>query len=550
MTAEKHISRNAPCPCGSGNKYKKCCGNLAHSSGVASETDARAKPSAQQMYTEAMNLCNSGRYKEAKEIYEELVRTRPNEVRAVSGLWLCLAELGQSERALEMARRALKLEPDNFTFINEFIVMLFNAGKVEESLEWAKRAVKMGPEGAKSNVFVANCYEKLHRIDDALEANRLAQIASPQTKYLKFQEAKLVARNGEYERASEILRETSQAPGLPPELKAQIFGELGRVLDKLKDYDQAYEAFSQSGHAAASSPKIQKFNLGYRPGLISAYIKGLTEERLKKWKPEDLKDDSWTPAFLVGFPRSGTTMTEQIMAAHSSICTTDEQPYMEHVRMEWARIVGANPDLGWMADQLDVDDILQLRKIYREKVEADQKSPIGSNIVIDKLPLNIMNIGLINLVFPEAKIIVALRDPRDCCLSSFMQDFELNSAMIHFLALDRAVNFYTQVMGAWLHFRDIISLSHFTIRYEDTVQNLEFEAKLLIDYLGLDWEPDLLQFYHRARERVIATPSYVAVTEPVHTRAIGRWKNYHQQFAPLLPKLEPFIREFGYEIDG
>ena len=120
--------------------------------------------------------------------------------------------------------------------------------------------------------------------------------------------------------------------------------------------------------------------------------------------------------------------------------------------------------------------------------------------------------------------------------------------MIHFLALDRTVNFYTQVMGAWLHFRDIISLSHITVRYEDTVQNFEFEAKRLIDYLGLDWEPDILQFHQGAKERVIATPSYVAVTEPVHTRAIGRWKNYHKQFAPLLPKLEPFLREFGYEI--
>jgi Tfp pilus assembly protein PilF len=502
------------------------------------------------MFTEGTNLRNSGRYKEAKKIYEKLLRNRPKDIRAISGLCQCLAELGQSERAFEVARRALKSNPDNLNFINEFIVMLFNAGKIEESLEWAKRAVKMGPEGAKTNVLVANCYEKLHRIDDALEANRLAQIANPQTNYLKFQEAKLIARKGEYERARDILRETSQAPGLPPELKAQIFGELGRVLDKLKNYDQAYEAFSQSGHEAASNPKTQKFNLGYRPGLMAAFVKGLTEERLKKWKSEDLKDDSWTPAFLVGFPRSGTTMTEQILAAHSGICTTDEQPYFEHVRMEWARIVGANPDLGWMADQLDVKSILQLRKIYREKVEADQQSPIGSKMLIDKLPLNIMNIGLINLVFPEAKIIVALRDPRDCCLSSFMQDFKLNSAMIHFLALDRAVNFYTQVMGTWLHFRDIISLSHFTIRYEDTVKNLEFEAKRLIDYLGLDWEPDILQFHQRAKERVIATPSYVAVTEPVHTRAIGRWKNYHQQFAPLLPKLEPFIREFGYEIDG
>lgn len=199
-----------------------------------------------------------------------------------------------------------------------------------------------------------------------------------------------------------------------------------------------------------------------------------------------------------------------------------------------------------MADQLDVETILQLRSLYREKVEADQQTPIGSRMVIDKLPLNIMHIGLINLVFPDAKIIVALRDPRDSCLSCFMQDFELNSAMIHFLTLDRAVQFYTQVMGAWLHFRDIITLSHITVRYEDTVQNLEFEAKRLFDHLGLDWQSKVLEFYQRAKKRVISTPSYVSVTEPVHTRAMGRWKNYQEQFAALQPVLAPFVEVFGY----
>jgi len=547
MTSEKQVSRNDPCPCGSGKKYKRCCGNLAHSAAVI-DTGAKPAPSIQDMYAKALMLKKSGHYEEAKNTYEEILRYWPKDAQAICALGLCLAELGQNERGLEEVRRAVALRPGELTLINELTVMLFNQGKVEESLKWAKRAVKMGPEGAKTNVIVANCYEKLHRIDEALEANRLAQIANPQIPYLKLQQAKLLARSGNPEQARDILRDTGQAPGLQPEVRAQVFGELGRVLDKLGSFDQAYAAFSQSGLETNRCAETQQFKLGYRPGLIDAYIKGLTPERLKRWTPEDLQDHSWTPVFLVGFPRSGTTMTEQILAAHSGTYTTDEQPYFEDVRFEWARIVGANPDLGWMADQLDREAILKLRKFYRQKVEADMKLPAASKLVIDKLPLNITNIGLINLVFPEAKVIVALRDPRDCCLSCFMQEFKLNSAMIHFLSLERAVHFYTQVMGAWLHFRNIVTLSHITVRYEDTVQNLEFEAKRLIEYLDLDWEPGVLQFHQRASQRVISTPSYAAVTEPVHTRAIGRWKNYQEQFDPLLPQLERFVREFGYEI--
>ena len=579
MSSEERISRNAPCPCGSGKKYKKCCGDLTRKSAANQAGEPPDQPGlvrqnapvqqqkqyeyvppsnmgtapvspTQQLFADAEMLGKSGQYELAKQKYEQILRNSANDAHAITGLGRCLIHLGQSERGLDELRRAVKLGPDDLVCVNELTVSLLNLGQVEESLKWAKRAVTMGPDGAKTNVLLANCYEKLHRIDEALEANRLAQIANPHIKYLKLQEAKLNARDGDYKRAKDILQETTLASELEPAVKTQVFGELGRVLDKLKDYDQAFEAFTQSGVEASRIPKAQKFKLGYRPSLINGYIKGLTKERLKRWGPEDLKDNSWTPAFLVGFPRSGTTMTEQILAAHSGIRTTDEQPYLEHVRFEWARLVGANLDLGWMADQLDADSILKLRKFYREKVEADQKIPIGSKIIIDKLPLNITNIGLINLIFPEAKIIVALRDPRDSCLSCFMQDFELNSAMIHFLTLERAVKFYTQVMSAWLHFRNIITLPHISVRYEDTVQNLEFEAKRLIDFLGLDWEPDILHFHQNASNRVISTPSYVAVTEPVHTRAIGRWKNYQQQFSLLLPMLEPFLTEYGYKVES
>lgn len=549
MSARNRISRNDPCPCGSGRKYKKCCIGKHQFSGVASgKSTSQAKP-AEHLYTNSMQLRDSGQIEAAKKQYETILQFWPDEARAVSGLGYCLVRLGQRERGMAEARRAVELDPGNLTCINELALLLFNSGELEESLKWAKRAVKMGPQGANANVIIANCYEKLHRIGDGLKANKLAQIANPGNMWLKFQEAKLTARNGDYERAKTILMQTTRVPGMDPELRRHLFGELGRVLDRLGNFDKAYEAFVHSGLEASHTPRAQRFNLQLRPALINAYIKGVTEERLRKFSPEDMKDDSWVPAFLVGFPRSGTTMTEQILAAHSGVLTLSEQPYLDQVRLEWGRIAGANPDLGQMVDQLNPEIVLQLRKIYRTKVEADQEIANGAKVVIDKLPLNIIDIGFINLIFPEAKIIVALRDPRDCTLSCFMQDFELNSAMIHFLALDRATRFYTQVMGLWLHLRDMISLPYTVVRYEDTVQNLEFEAKRLIEFLGLNWEADILHFHQRAAGRAISTPSYAAVTEPVHTRAIGRWKNYREPFIPLLPMLEPYIREFGYEVE-
>jgi len=543
MSNVKRISRNDPCPCGSKKKYKKCCLGKA---GVSGAMGTAPVAPAEQLYEQAMMLRSTGRIREAREIYENILRSWPREARAMSGLGYCLIRLGQRERGLAEAQRAVASDPGGPVAILELALMHLNLGEIEESIKWARRALNLGPQGAMANSILANCYERTHRIKEGIEANKLAQKADPQNPWLKLQEAKLLARNGDLDQASSILRKTARRPGIPPELQAQAFGELGRVLDKLQRYDQAYNAFVQSGLLASRTPKAQSLKLEHRPSIINSYIQGLTEQRLKKWQPGDFEDNSWTPAFLVGFPRSGTTMTEQVLAAHSQITTLSEVPYLDHVRLEWARIVGAKPDLGLMVDQLDVDTIMHLRKTYREKAEADQEIPTGSKIVIDKVPLNIINIGLINLIFPEAKIIVAIRDPRDCSLSCFMQDFELNSAMIHFLSLDLAVRFYTQVMGAWLHFRNLITMPYIEIRYEDTVRDLEFQAKRLMAFLNLDWEPDVLQFHRAAAERAINTPSYVAVTEPVHTRAIGRWKNYREPFAPLLPMLEPFVREFGY----
>ena len=228
---------------------------------VTPKTRASPAPTVQQMYADALTLFKSGQIEAAKKKFEEILGIWPKDARARSGLGRCLVQLGQNERGLEQARRAVKLDPAELLCINELTVILFNLGKVEESLKWAKRAVKMGPEGAKTNVIVANCYEKLHRIEEALEANRLAQIANPQIKYLKLQEAKLLVRNGDFEQARDILREASQTPGLPPEVRTQIFGELGRVLDKLKSYDQAYEAFVQSGLEASRIPVHRNFSL-------------------------------------------------------------------------------------------------------------------------------------------------------------------------------------------------------------------------------------------------------------------------------------------------
>lgn len=142
---------------------------------------------------------------------------------------------------------------------------------------------------------------------------------------------------------------------------------------------------------------------------------------------------------------------------------------------------------------------------------------------------------------------MALRDPRDVCLSCFIQDFRLNNSMIHFLTLEHTAEFYECVLDLYLHYRSLEVFDILEFRYEDTVADLESQGRAILVHLNLDWDAKLLEFHLHAQERMISTPSAAAVREPIHRRALQRWRNYEEPIAAILPRLKRFIEEFGYE---
>lgn len=196
MSPEIRISRNASCPCGSGKKYKRCCGAIAQfsESNPGSEVDEKGRvmhtnasrisqrpfapelasnlgpilpSSAERMYADAAALSSSGRIADAKEKYEEILRTWPNEVRAMSRLGYCLVNLGQRDIGLAEAKRAIEFDPTDVTSIMELSLLFYNLGEVEDSLKWARQAVKLGPHGANAYTIIANCYERTHQISES-----------------------------------------------------------------------------------------------------------------------------------------------------------------------------------------------------------------------------------------------------------------------------------------------------------------------------------------------------------------------------------------------
>ena len=168
---------------------------------------------------------------------------------------------------------------------------------------------------------------------------------------------------------------------------------------------------------------------------------------------------------------------------------------------------------------------------------------------MDKLPLNIVDLGLANALFPQARVLVALRDPRDVCLSCFMQYFLLNDAMVNFLDLGQTARTYRAVMALWLHYRECLTLPYLEYRYEDLIEDFDGVVRQVLDFIGAGWHDDVALYREKALGEAINTPSYRNVTDALYRRSVGRWRAYREQLAPVLDELKPFAARFGYPED-
>ena len=247
------------------------------------------------------------------------------------------------------------------------------------------------------------------------------------------------------------------------------------------------------------------------------------------------------PVFLVGFPRSGTTLLDQIFDAHPQVQVFEEQPFLRAVRKS---IAGYPQSLA----QMDVDARAAARQIYWQSLRA-AGADLEGKTVINKMPLDIVHAGLIQRVFPEARIIFALRHPADCVLSCFMQDFVPNGAMLNFLTLEGSARFYDRVMTLWQAYRTLLPLHVQEVRYENLIADLRQEVGPALSFLGLPWHDAMGDpAAHALARGTIKTPSYSQVTQPIYSTAADRWRRYEKHMQPVMPLLEAHIKRFGYPV--
>ncbi|MDC0195109.1 sulfotransferase, partial [Alphaproteobacteria bacterium] len=291
----------------------------------------------------------------------------------------------------------------------------------------------------------------------------------------------------------------------------------------------------------------QPENINFDKNIILSVIKNyqdyFTFKNSKQFKKNSLFKNYINPTFLIGFPRSGTTLLDNILRSHSRISVLEEKSFLSTIRDEFFQI---NYNKLESIEGLNKNQIIILQKKYNQLIENDYgKNIFANNIVIDKFPLNIIEMGFIKKIFPDSKFIVAIRHPCDVIVSCFTTNFKINEGMANFYTLRDAANLYNRVFALYNQYKTIFADDVYEIKYENIIYNFDITINSLLEFLDVKWEDNLKAFNSTAKSRRINTPSYTQVIEPLYNNSINRWKGY-KEIEKAYPLLKKWIKEFNY----
>jgi hypothetical protein len=330
---------------------------------------------------------------------------------------------------------------------------------------------------------------------------------------------------------------------------ADSWYQLASLHDKAGLYDEAFEDLTRAKKifSRAAAPHLDDaWTIGRSAGKT---FSRLTPDHFERWSAAigELAPLTGGLALLTSHPRSGTTLLEQVLDSHPDAISADELQVMpEMVYIPLGRTATQDESLPEVLNRTSLEELNHARHIYWASMEGALREPVNGRLLVDKNPELTMLLPLVACVFPEMKIVFALRDPRDVVISCFMQQLPLNPVSVHYLTLEGTAKKYAKTMQAWLKIRGMLRNSWIEIRYEDMVKDLECQARKVLDFLDLPWDERVLEYHRRAQSKHVHSPTYEAVTKPVYASSVARWRNYATQLEPHMDILQPFVEAFGY----
>jgi len=479
---------------------------------------------------------------DAENLYKEILEINPNDVATLNNLGIVFKDTRKYDEAIFYFEKALTIKPQDIITNYNLGLLFKELEKFQKSISFYEKVIKIDSKHIQSYHDLMDIYEQTNNYEKLKKIIAEAKNFLKNNSIIKLYEGNLLYKNKKIKEAVNKLESFSFDAHKVQQERFRI-SILGKCYDFLKNADKAFDYFVKANDL---SFELKTNNIGK-----DLYLKQIANKLkfFKKFKKEkcnvlENSDSRPDPIFMIGFPRSGTTLLDTILSSHPSIEVIEEKPMVDKLIYSLNELTENNYE---NLKEIKIDQIKKIRNVYFENLDTYVQNNHNSKIYIDKLPLNIIHVGEIYRIFPKAKFILSLRHPCDCVLSCFMQDFELNNAMANFLNLEDSAKLYDQVMKLWTQYTSIFPINYHEVKYENIILDFEPTIKLVLDFLGLSWDKSVLEYYKTAKKKdKINTPSYDQVIKPIYSEAAGRWKIYNKQIKNIYPILEPWIKKFNY----
>ena len=494
----------------------------------------------------ALDLERQGRVLEAVRLLEQAVRIAPDDQGSRNALGLCLLQLERPAEALVQFDILLKLYPAlpyGHTSRGNALLALGNIAGAEESY---LRALDLDANQCLALAGLAHIASSRGSYPEARQwAERaLAIVPGYPSAVMSLAAAELGERR--------MLKSETRIRGLLDDSRltgrerAHANGLLGDILDAQSRYEEAFEAYT----ACNEELRRQYADLYTGQDGALAYVQSMLRyferQGAARWKSRPAPGPDFSGVrehvFLLGFPRSGTTLLEVILEGHPEVVSLEEHELLIDPVQEFMR----RPD--------DLDALLQAspamlevsRAAYWRRV-AQQGAEVAGKVFVDKYPLNTLKLPLIARLFPDAKILLAGRDPRDIVLSCFRHRFRMSAPIYELLTIEGAARYYDAVMQLLIRLMSSLTVDTCLVRHEDLVTEFEREMKRICKFVNLEWAPAMGDFALRTRKRGVLTPSTAQLVRGLNTEGLGQWRRYRTRLAPVQAMLDPWVKRFYYD---
>jgi len=500
---------------------------------------------------------------EAEAHFKQVIEHDPNILKALMGLGRLYQLLNKPEFAINYYNRALEINPEISDAHYHLGTIYLGQGQIDLAEDAYKKAQMADPMNVAVHMEMGQLYMTTNKIDQAKESFQKALSIQPDNLDAIACEAQLYEQLGDIDAAQERVRHyieqgvkhvgvgilfskickhsnsCEQAVDYLEDLildaekngtgkTSKIYFALGKLYDQLGQYDKAFSCFKK-----ANDQKQDTFNTIEHTGCISTLITSCDWNFFMQAPRSTQKTER--PVFIVGMPRSGTTLTEQILSSHPDVYGAGEIITFPNIIKNLSAYLGAGTAYPGNLSNLTVEILDTLAATYLDEINQLNDTALR---IVDKTLANFLYLGLISLMFPHAKIIHCKRDPRDTCLSIYFQNFD--ESHNYATRLENLGFYYKEYERVMQHWKSILRVPIYEVQYEELVQNQEAISRELIDFIGLEWDERVLDF-HKTKRSVV-TASYDQVRQKMYTRSTQRWKNYENH-------IDDLVRTLGMEKD-